>query len=49
MNATFLEVLQEVLSGLLIMEPNIEGRERDQRKKTQNLEEDSEPVWIHAL
>ena len=26
MNATFLEVLQEVLSGLLIMELNVEGR-----------------------
>ena len=48
MNTKFLEVLQEVLLGLLITKPNMERGEQDQRKKTQN-QEDSEPEWIYAL
>ena len=49
MNATFLEVLREVLPGLLIMEPNVGWEREDQKKKTQNLEEDSKLEWICAL
>ena len=32
MNATFLRVLQEVLSGLLITEPNVKRRNRIRRR-----------------
>ena len=37
MNATFLEVLQEVLSGLLIMEPNVKKRDGIKRRRTRTL------------
>ena len=37
MNAMFLEVLQEVLSGLLIMEPNMEGRKRIRGRRPRTL------------
>ena len=37
MNATFLEVLQEVLSGLLIMEPNVEGRDEIRGRRPRTL------------
>ena len=37
MNATFLEVLREVLSGLLIMEPNVKKRDGIKRRRTRTL------------
>ena len=37
MNATFLEVLREVLSGLLIMEPNVKKRDGIKRRRTGTL------------
>ena len=50
MNAIFLEVLKEVWLGLLIMEPNVEGGRKDQKKKmTRNLDEGSELEWIWAV
>ena len=33
MNATFLKVLQEVILGLLITEPNVEKRDRIRRRR----------------
>ena len=37
MNATFLEVLREVLPGLLITEPNVEGDKRIRRRRPETL------------
>ena len=37
MNATFLEVLQEVLLGFLITKPNVEGDGRIRRRRPRTL------------
>ena len=48
MNATFLEVLREVLPGLLITEPNVEGDKRIRRRRPKTLKRiSSQSGFVH--